>query len=195
MFGSNTITPTSSSSASGTAIAACFGGVMSTVRIVCETHPASTKRTPATTAPDSAEVIAGFDRRLLAGFVATVFLPELFFEHRIRLVHRGFAKLSGDDVVVARVFDVARRARDVGVALRRHRRNRRSGRDRQATRIGHPAAAAAGTASHAARHGTTAAGTRACFARGTAAAFRVRSAGALCACARLFRSAGTFVGA
>src|SRR5215467_3093416 len=102
MFGLKTMTPTSSNSASGIVVSACFGGVMSTVRTVSLTQATSASASPATTALRSAPFVSGFDR-LIARFVATVFLPELFLQDGIRLVHRRFAKLSGYDVVVLRL--------------------------------------------------------------------------------------------
>src|ERR1044072_7014176 len=93
-FGPNTITPTSSKSASGTAVVACCGGVMSTVRTVSLTQPnsaASAVTRQRRRAPDRGP---DPETRLLAGFVATVFLPEFFLERRIRFVHRGFAQLT-----------------------------------------------------------------------------------------------------
>src|SRR6185369_9357500 len=120
MFAPKTATPTSSSSASGTAVVACCGGVRSTERTVSLTQ--ADRQSTATARPKK-PALRRIEpiQRLLTGFVATVFLPELLFENRVRFVHRGFAQLPRYYVVVAGVGHVGRDARDVGILLRRHR--------------------------------------------------------------------------
>jgi hypothetical protein len=41
-------------------------------------------------------------------FVVAIFLPELLAQLRVRLVHRGFAQLTRDDIVIAAVRNISR---------------------------------------------------------------------------------------
>src|SRR5262245_38880606 len=116
MLAAKTATPTSSSRASGTATVACCGGVRSTDRTVWLTHDARQNNANARPEAPAARERAP-NQRLFTGFVATVFLPQLLFEHRVGFVHCGFAQLARHNVVVARICDVARHARHFRILL------------------------------------------------------------------------------
>src|SRR5262249_40696990 len=167
---------------------------MSTVRMVSLAQPPSASAIAATAAAQRALFIAGFDRRLLAGFVATVFLPELFLQDRIRLVHRGFAQLPSDDVVVTRVGDVGGHARNFGVSLGRHRRRGDIRWDRQAAGIGPPATATAGTTGHTAASAPDAAPAAGIAGLGGRTALAGVRTGAFLTRGAVIGRAGAFVG-